>query len=673
MKRNESIWKKEITLRRPRDPDAEPGEQVTPSIWKKEITLRRPQDAVAGEQARESIWTKEITLRRPRDADSVSSEHARQSIWTRELQLGKRARDVQPEADLRVTPPTGLNETRELPKRPELWDGNELQRTLGAIEAEPAPEPSREAAVAPEPVLKTALEAAPASGPALEAALEAALESAPAPGHALEAAPAPDPAPDPPERVAFEDQSVWAAATPVIDGTALVFSGAGMPDPPVAEPAAHPDAALAPEPHASTTAADAAEIPSVPKPRSVRSWARGQRARPAPAAPRQPISLRAAVQGMPAKLQLLTRHVHPPSVSWRRGRNADGVAANRSVGNIVGLHIGSSQISAALVHNNGAAELQRLVRTPLAPDTIVAGEVRDADGLARALKGFFSEHKLPRKEVRLGIATNRIGVRVLDVPALDNPGQFENAVRFRAQEVLPIPLVDAVLDHVVLDEIEQVGDDPRRRVLVVFAHRELVDGYAQACKSAGLKLAGIDLDAFALLRALSGDSGDRAKTAAAIVAVSIGRERTIFAVSDGSVCEFARVFEWGGANLDAALALALGITTEEAVRVKETLEFPPGQEEAGRKAMWHELGVLAREILASLRFYQSRAGSLDIAEVLITGGCSELVGIEGELTSQLGVPVRIGDPLRGVKLGPKVTRPAEVGSLAIAVGLGIER
>ena len=76
----------------------------------------------------------------------------------------------------------------------------------------------------------------------------------------------------------------------------------------------------------------------------------------------------------------------------------------------------------------------------------------------------------------------------------------------------------------------------RHRVLLVVAYRDLVDRYAAACKKAGLKLAGIDLEAFALLRALGERPADAGN--AAIVVVAVGSERSTLAVSNGETCEF---------------------------------------------------------------------------------------------------------------------------------------
>ncbi len=94
----------------------------------------------------------------------------------------------------------------------------------------------------------------------------------------------------------------------------------------------------------------------------------------------------------------------------------------------------------------------QFAREPIERGIVVAGEVREPDKLAVQLKEFFHRHKLPPKAVRLGVGTNRIGVRRLEIRGLADPSHLENAIRFRAQEVLPIPLEEAVLDYQVVGE-----------------------------------------------------------------------------------------------------------------------------------------------------------------------------------------------------------------------------
>src|SRR5207253_2502377 len=119
---------------------------------------------------------------------------------------------------------------------------------------------------------------------------------------------------------------------------------------------------------------------------------------------------------------------------------------------LVGLKIGASQLAAARVVNNGHPELVQVAREQLEQGVVVGGELREPDLLADALKEFFRKHKLPRQGVRLGIANNRIGVRIFDIAGIDDGKQLENAIRFRAQEALPIPIEDAVLDYQLLSD-----------------------------------------------------------------------------------------------------------------------------------------------------------------------------------------------------------------------------
>jgi len=354
---------------------------------------------------------------------------------------------------------------------------------------------------------------------------------------------------------------------------------------------------------------------------------------------------------------------------------------------LVGLKIGASQIAAARVSNaSGSPQLLQVARIELPDGVVVGGELRDVEGLATALKELFAKHKLPKRGVRLGIANNRIGVRTFEITGIDDPRQLANAIRFRAQETLPIPLEEAVLDWQVLSEhVDPESGQAVRRVLLVVAYRELVDRYVMACRQAGIKLAGIDLEAFAMLRALSAPpAADAPEATGAQVVVNVGHDRSTFAVSDGRVCEFTRVLGWGGQSLSVAIARALDMTPSEATPIKHALSLvatyapPEGVSvesmNIAREAVNRELQSFARELVSSLRFYQNQPGSLGIGELVLTGGTAHLPGFADELNRLIGVRVRVGDPLNRVEIAKKFREPDDysLGSLTVAIGLGIE-
>jgi type IV pilus assembly protein PilM len=332
------------------------------------------------------------------------------------------------------------------------------------------------------------------------------------------------------------------------------------------------------------------------------------------------------------------------------------------------------------VVNNGAPELVDAVREPLDPGVVVSGELRDPEELAGALRRFFELHKLPRKGVRLGLSNNRIGVRVFEISGVTDGRQLDNAIRFRAEEVLPIPLDQAVLDYVILDESVREDGTPVKRILLVVAYREVVDRFLQACRGAGLEVVGIDLEAFALLRSLS-EPTDLVPGAGALVAVAVGHDRSTIAVSNGRSCEFTRVLDWGGWSLNVAIARELDRAPSEVEAVKRQLSFAeegavdgltPEQVTKTRNAVQRALATVARELVASLHFYQAQPGALGIGEVVVTGGTAHMAGLVDALARLIGVPVLLGDPFKRVKVGTNIDPEVQSGSLAVAIGLAIE-
>ena len=193
-------------------------------------------------------------------------------------------------------------------------------------------------------------------------------------------------------------------------------------------------------------------------------------------------------------------------------------------------------------------------------------------------------------------------------------------------------------------------------------------------------MVGIDLEAFALLRSLEAP-GDRDPAAGALVAVSVGHDRTTIAVSTGRFCEFTRVLDWGGWSLNVAIARELDKAPSEVESIKRQLSFSretevdglsPDQTVKARNAVERALAAFARELVASLHFYQAQPGALGIGEVVLTGGTAHMEGFPEAVGRLVGVPIRLGDPFRRVKVGPNVDHEGPRGSVAVAIGLGIE-
>ena len=704
---DQSLWKKELSFGRKskgkKDGDDSPASDEKPtSLWKKELSFKRKPkaEAVEVDVAEDTPVSEEPVVEElPAAEPEVTEEPARENEVSFSQRISSYGRSVQadPVVADEAVPPEDLSDAGPEPAAEE----EEVWKKEVSFSRKPEAEPVAEEPVAEEPVATP--EDLPDAGlePAAEEEVwkkEVSFSRKP------EAEPvAQQPSDDPPvgegepiaaeqavaeERIAVEEE---VAEEPVATETLASLEVEAEPwnAPPSLPPApiAEASTAIVPVPtpsvdvHAPVAAADlppladdAAKVPFWKKELSL-----GGKKRDKPVKERKQKAPK-----VKAERARKTKEPKQPKEPRERKQKSPKVKVDggSSKGRIIGLKIGASQLAAARVSNNGSAELLQVAREPLAAGIVVGGELRDPDALAEALKDFFAKHGLPKKGVRLGIANNRIGVRTFEIAGIEDQKQLANAIRFRAQETLPIPIDEAVLDYQVLGE--GVGEDgqPTKRVLLVVAYRELIDRYVDACKKAGITLAGIDLEAFALLRALQApQEGVGTDATAALVVVAIGHERSTFAVSDGRVCEFTRVLEWGGSALNVAIARAIDAAPSEVEGAKRALALtdemvPDGltsdQAKNAREAMRRAIQTFARELVSSLQYYQNQPGSLGIGEIVLTGGTAHLPGISGELERLIGVHVRVGDPLARMKVSKKVGQPEQIGSLAVAIGLGIE-
>jgi type IV pilus assembly protein PilM len=676
-----SIWKKEITLRRkpkPEKPAAESAKAAETSIWKKELSFRSkpkqkpaPQPSAQAPRPTEtSVWKKEISVRRkPKEKPAPqpkaeAPQPAETSVWKKEISFRRKPKPkaeplVRPAAEVAKPAETSVWK-KEISFRRKPKATVKAEPLVSAPPAEPVPPPAVPEVEEPKPLPEETTQPfelpaepialPPVTGPTLE----------PDPGPAAPSLPPVFPAvPVSAPPSAAEDVPTEPAPGSLPPVSAYVPAPAEVPPPAAPEPEPQPElepAAVVPEPTVTTPEEDAPTPAPEPSPAPSRSERR---------------------EAKKAADQLAKRNRQRAKELAKEERKS----ARHKHARVVGLKIGASQVAAAYVVNKGGPRLVRTARASLPHGVVVGGELREPDELATVLKTLFRKNKLPQTVVRLGIANNRIGVRTFEISGVEDDAQLANAVRFRAQEALPIPLDEAVLDYRILDD--RVGEDGVRvcRVLLVVAHRELVERYVAACRKAGLKLIGIDLEAFGLLRALT-DPANPPASDAAVVCVAIGHDRSTLAVSDGRVCEFTRVLSWGGSDLDVALARTLDLTPAAAEPVKRELMLGEAGEAAGldahqadeaRAAMVGELRSFARELVGSLRFYQDQPNSLGIGEIMITGGASAAGGLAAELGRLIGIPVRVADPLSRIRVPRKQrNQNGSVGSLAVAVGLGIE-
>jgi type IV pilus assembly protein PilM len=399
----------------------------------------------------------------------------------------------------------------------------------------------------------------------------------------------------------------------------------------------------------------------------------------------------------------------------------------RSGADIVGLDIQPGHVAAVQAQVNGSVLAERAASMPLPADTVREGEVLDESVLAEALRELFGDSGLS-KRVRVGVANQRTVLRTLELPPLTDGKELEAAVRFQAQEQVPMPLASAVLDFHALG-VHDTPAGPRQQVVLVAAQRDMVTRLLAAVRSAGLRPEGVDLSAFALIRSFYRADPEHDGRVLYLNVDGL----TNMAIAEGSICRFTRVVGGGLEAMaselaerrgtpvaDARAALAAADLTAPVLVPVEPAPVPAAPPEQDmpepsadpersvtppvesledtltasesfaalaeqttsssgarvpdadvRAVLENGIREIAGEVRNSLDFHRSQEGGGEVALIVLSGAALDVPGFAEALETELGVPLtRETVAIGGAALdGANPTSPQR---LAIATGLAVE-
>jgi type IV pilus assembly protein PilM len=352
----------------------------------------------------------------------------------------------------------------------------------------------------------------------------------------------------------------------------------------------------------------------------------------------------------------------------------------------VGLDIDRGSIKAVQISGAGGGyALQHVGYHRLPPGAILDGEVADHDLLAAEIREFWDSHSFNGKAVTLGVSNQKVVVRLLDFPHMAQ-ADLQGAISFEAQDHIPMPLDEAVLDYVVLGPREERSD--LDRVLVVAAQREMISRYTSAVRTGGLRPAGVDVKALSLTRSTLPDPffGDEG----ALLLLDVGAEITNLVVAVltrfvpvGLVDFVAAVVELADLPEDEAERLALdpGVrlgSEQDGAQETEAEEgsFDPALVYDVRRGLEGAAQTLADEVQRSIEHHRSQEAAREVSRVLISGEAALISNLDGYLGELLDVPTSRGNPVEKLSANRSNISDDQLRAmepvLAVAFGLAME-
>jgi len=362
----------------------------------------------------------------------------------------------------------------------------------------------------------------------------------------------------------------------------------------------------------------------------------------------------------------------------------------------IGLDIGSNLFRAVqLTPGSGKPVLQNYGSIKVPVGAVVEGEVVDVEAVAYALTHLWKSAGFgSNKDVSIGVASQRVVVRLVTLPYMDQ-AELSGAIQFQAQDFIPIPVEDAIIDAQIVREVVGVNEERMMEVLLVAAQRDMISNTVAAVEQAGLRPQVIDLSAFAVVRSLLPEEGfslpeaeEGAEGGSAVGIINISAGLTNIVVVEEGTPRFARVTPLAGNDLTQSLADSLGLTFEEADELKikvglAPLDGEPDQSpdlpenlaphaEAARGILENQINHFVAEIRRSLDYYLTQATDVRIINrLMLSGAASQLKNFPAYLERGLQAKVEMGQPLLSVEVGSRFAETIAADEMSLAIGLGL--
>lgn len=326
---------------------------------------------------------------------------------------------------------------------------------------------------------------------------------------------------------------------------------------------------------------------------------------------------------------------------------------------VVSCELGSGQVSPKLI-SAGAVGLT----SPLS-----LSHEQEVTRVAEVIKKLLMDTRIKSKEAVVALPEAQAYTRLIKFPLLTDQ-EISSAVKWEAEQYIPIPAADAVIQHQIVARREQPGvEPPGVDVLLVAAPKVLVEKYVKLLQAVGVNVLAAETELLSLVRALAPRDGTS-------MIIDFGASSTDLAIAKNGQLVFSRSIPTAGEAFTRAVAQGLGVESKQAEEYKRAYGLSASQLEGKIKGAIDPIfRIVGDEIKKAIHFYQTDLHGDSPGVVILSGGTSGLPDIVSELAKQVGVEVVIGDPFQGIAIDPSFSKSlAGYGPLyAIATGLALWR
>lgn len=343
-------------------------------------------------------------------------------------------------------------------------------------------------------------------------------------------------------------------------------------------------------------------------------------------------------------------------------------------GGVVGVDIGSTLLRAVEIDDASKAKpsILRAHEVALPEGSVKRGEVVEVHTVASALKRLWAAGGFRSKDVALGIGGQSVIVRDLAVPRMPL-AQIKESLPFQVQDLLPVPVNDAVLDYYPIGE-GQGESGPVVNGLLIAAFKQAVTTNITAATFAGLNPISMDLLPFAMTRVHSLSS----PTSGYAVHMNIGANATSIVIVQAGVPLFVRIVPAGGDDATRALMTRLSLPRERAEALKRELGLTSAgstdEERVAAEVIHESTSELLTAVRNTLAYFAGVRAGVAFDHLSVAGGATRMRGFASALAESTRISVVPVNPLAGVSASRALrtkTGDDEMQTWITAIGLAV--
>jgi len=342
---------------------------------------------------------------------------------------------------------------------------------------------------------------------------------------------------------------------------------------------------------------------------------------------------------------------------------------------LIGADLSSSSIKMVELSETakGLYRVERYAIEPMPKDAVVDGNINNLDAVSDTLKRCHKRLGTNIKNLALALPNAAVISKKILVPAGQTEEELELQVATEANQYIPFSLDEVNLDFQVLGPAPNNPEDVE--VLIAASRKEKIEDRVAAAEAAGLKATVMDVDLYAAQMAfeLMGIGAAEDEKDTNIAMVDLGSSTMAVNVLRNGQSIYLREQPFGGNELTQEIQNKFGLAPEEAEVAKRDGGLPEEYESELLQPFVDKMGL---EIARALHFFFSSTPYNQVHQIVLSGGCAAIPGVEAAITRRTQVPAVIANPFTNMDVSPKIKMTnlaQDAPSLMVACGLAMRR